>query len=57
MSSPIRVLVVDDSAFTRKIISDMLDSDPDITVVDVARNGAIGVESARSEAGCHNNGR
>lgn len=48
MSSPIRVLVVDDSAFTRKIISDMLNSDPEITVVDVARNGAIGVEKARS---------
>ncbi len=48
MSSPIRVLVVDDSAFTRKIISDMLNADPDITVVDVARNGAIGVEKARS---------
>lgn len=48
MSSPIRVLVVDDSAFTRKIISDMLNADPDITVVDVARNGAVGVEKARS---------
>ncbi len=39
MSKPIRVLVVDDSAFTRKIISDMLNEDPGITVVDVARNG------------------
>ena len=48
MSNPIRVLVVDDSAFTRKIISDMLDSDPDIIVVDVARNGKIGVEKARN---------
>ena len=48
MSSPIRVLVVDDSAFTRKIISDMLNSEPDIVVVDVARNGKIGVEKARS---------
>jgi len=47
VSNPIRVLVVDDSAFTRKIISDMLNKDPDITVVDVARNGKIGVEKAR----------
>lgn len=48
MSKPIRVLVVDDSAFTRKIISDMLNEDPGITVVDVARNGKIGVEKAIS---------
>lgn len=38
MSSPIRVLVVDDSAFMRKMISEMLDTD-DIEVVATARNG------------------
>ncbi len=45
---PIRVLVVDDSAFTRKVVSDMLGSDPDITVVDVARDGRAAVEKARA---------
>jgi two-component system chemotaxis response regulator CheB len=45
---PIRVLVVDDSAFTRKVVSDMLGSDPDITVVDIARDGRAAVEKARA---------
>ncbi|MCC7576951.1 MAG: chemotaxis response regulator protein-glutamate methylesterase [Methanomethylovorans sp.] len=40
----IRVLVVDDSALMRKIISDILNSDPDIEVIDTARNGQIAVE-------------
>ncbi len=35
----IRVLVVDDSAFMRKVISDILASDPAIEVIDRARNG------------------
>ncbi|MFW5972938.1 MAG: response regulator, partial [Bacteroidota bacterium] len=35
----IRVLVVDDSAFMRKAISMMLESAPDIEVVDIARDG------------------
>jgi two-component system, chemotaxis family, protein-glutamate methylesterase/glutaminase len=37
--SPIRVLVVDDSAFMRQVISSMLEADPDISVVGVARDG------------------
>lgn len=40
----IRVLVVDDSALMRKIISDILNSDPDIEVIDTARNGQMAVE-------------
>lgn len=48
MDVPIRVLVVDDSAFTRKVVSDMLGSDPDIVVVDVARDGRAAVEKARA---------
>jgi two-component system chemotaxis response regulator CheB len=40
----IRILVVDDSAFMRKAISIMLESDPQIEVIDTARNGAEGVE-------------
>ncbi len=42
----IRALVVDDSAFMRKAISMMLESDPEIKVVDTGRNGAEGVEKA-----------
>ncbi|MBN1502882.1 chemotaxis response regulator protein-glutamate methylesterase [Candidatus Woesearchaeota archaeon] len=36
----ISVLVVDDSAFMRKILSDILNSDPEISVVDAVRDGA-----------------
>lgn len=39
-----RVLIVDDSAFMRKIISQMIDSTPGLEVVGVARNGREGVE-------------
>ena len=39
MTIPIKVLVVDDSAFIRKIISNMLASDPRISIVGTARNG------------------
>lgn len=42
----IRVLVVDDSAFMRKALSKMLESDPQIRVVGTARDGAEGVEKA-----------
>src|SRR3990172_1696142 len=35
----IRVLVVDDSAFSRKIIAKILESIPDVEVVDSARDG------------------
>ncbi|ERN53294.1 chemotaxis response regulator protein-glutamate methylesterase [Alkalihalophilus marmarensis] len=39
MVEQINVLVVDDSAFMRKVISDMLTKDPHIHVVGTARNG------------------
>ncbi|MGH7230371.1 MAG: protein-glutamate methylesterase/protein-glutamine glutaminase [Nitrospiraceae bacterium] len=39
MTSPIRVLVVDDSAFMRKALCGMLSGEPRITVVGTARNG------------------
>jgi two-component system chemotaxis response regulator CheB len=42
------VLVVDDSAFMRKIISQMIDAAPGLEVVGVARNGREGVEMAQS---------
>lgn len=37
--SQVKVLVVDDSAFMRQVISNMLEADPDISVVGVARDG------------------
>lgn len=39
MTSQIEVLVVDDSAFMRKVVSELLEEYSDITVVDQARNG------------------
>lgn len=43
----IRVLVVDDSAFMRKAISMMLDSDPEIEVIDTARDGLEAIEKIK----------
>ncbi len=47
MNHKISVLIVDDSAFMRKSISIMLESDPDIKVIGTARNGEEGYESAK----------
>ncbi len=44
----LRVLVVDDSAFMRKIIRQMIESDPGIEVVGTARDGSEGVDMALS---------
>jgi two-component system chemotaxis response regulator CheB len=43
----VRVLVVDDSAFMRKVISQMIGSERGLEVVGVARNGREGVEMAQ----------
>ncbi|WP_029893320.1 protein-glutamate methylesterase/protein-glutamine glutaminase [Desulfohalovibrio reitneri] len=43
----ISVVVVDDSAFMRKAIASMLEKDPEITVVDTARNGQEGLDKIR----------
>lgn len=43
----INVLVVDDSAFMRKLISDFLSEDPQINVVGTARNGEDGIKKLR----------
>src|SRR5690606_16302147 len=43
----IQVLVVDDSAFMRKALSMMLESDPGIKVVDTARDGVDALEKVR----------
>lgn len=43
----IRVLVVDDSLFLRRNLPRILESDPDITVVDTAANGAEGLQKVK----------
>ncbi|MCX6151017.1 MAG: chemotaxis response regulator protein-glutamate methylesterase [Ignavibacteriales bacterium] len=43
----IKVLVVDDSAFMRKSLSMMLESDPEIEVIATARDGLEGIELAK----------
>lgn len=42
--SPVRVLVVDDSAFARKVVREVLSRDPEIAVVGAARDGAEALE-------------
>lgn len=44
MSELVRVLVVDDSAYVRKVVSQMLSRSPFIDVVGIARNGAEALE-------------
>lgn len=41
---PLRILVVDDSVVIRRLVSDVLSSDPDIEVVGTAANGRIALE-------------
>ncbi|MCX7842613.1 MAG: chemotaxis response regulator protein-glutamate methylesterase [Clostridia bacterium] len=48
MASKIKVLVVDDSAFMRKVIADILNSDDKIEVVDTAKNGTEALEKIKS---------
>ncbi|WP_048602480.1 protein-glutamate methylesterase/protein-glutamine glutaminase [Rubeoparvulum massiliense] len=45
---PFRVLVVDDSAFMRKMIGDILEEDPQLTVVGKARNGIEAIEMVKN---------
>ncbi|MFD1850362.1 protein-glutamate methylesterase/protein-glutamine glutaminase [Oceanobacillus bengalensis] len=44
----IRVIVVDDSAFMRKVVSDILESDNRIEVIATARNGEDGLKKIES---------
>ena len=43
-SEPVRVLVVDDSALMRKLLSDILKTSPDIEIVGPARDGREAIE-------------
>ncbi len=47
MSTIIKVVVIDDSAFMRKAISTMLKKDRDIHVVGIAKNGSEGLDMVR----------
>ncbi|MDI3287938.1 chemotaxis-specific protein-glutamate methyltransferase CheB [Polyangium sp. 15x6] len=44
MEKPIRVLVVDDSAFARKVLREVLSKHPGLEVVDIARDGLDALE-------------
>lgn len=44
MTEPIKVLVVDDSAVIRRLVTDILDEDPRIVVAGVARNGEVALD-------------
>lgn len=47
-NNQIKVLIVDDSAFMRKILTDMLSSDKTIRVIGTAKNGAEAVKLVKS---------
>ena len=47
METKYRVLVVDDATFMTKAISDLLESDPEIEVIGVARNGLEGLKKIK----------
>jgi two-component system chemotaxis response regulator CheB len=47
MKNTIKVLVVDDAAFMRKAVKDILESDPQIEVVGTAKNGLEGLEKVK----------
>lgn len=47
MFEKIKVLVVDDSAFMRKVISDIINKQPDMQAVDTAKDGDDAIEKAK----------
>ncbi len=48
MGKPIRVLVVDDSAFMRRVLSDMLEEDPQIEVVATCVDGSEALRKVKA---------
>ena len=46
MASPCKVLIIDDSAFVRKVVRELLSGDPAIEVVGTARDGEEGLRLA-----------
>lgn len=45
--APYRILVVDDSAFMRKLIADLISQDPQFVVASTARNGMEAIDAVR----------
>jgi len=43
----IKILIVDDSAFMRKLLSDLFSAEPDFMVIDTARNGQDAVDKVK----------
>jgi len=43
----IKILIVDDSAFMRKLLSDLFSAEPDFVVIDTARNGQDAVDKVK----------
>ncbi|GAB4437749.1 MAG: chemotaxis response regulator protein-glutamate methylesterase [bacterium] len=41
-----KILIIDDSPFTRKVLKEMIESEPDLTVIDTATNGIEGLKKA-----------
>ena len=39
-----RILIVDDSLIMRQLVSEIVDSDPDLAVVGTAENGRVAIE-------------
>ncbi|MBT8764484.1 chemotaxis response regulator protein-glutamate methylesterase [Desulfohalobiaceae bacterium Ax17] len=50
MSKPIKVLVIDDSALVRQVLSEVLSSDPEIEVVATAQDPLIAAHKMRRQA-------
>lgn len=44
----VKVLIIDDSVVIRRLVSDVVNADPDLEVVDTAVNGRIGIEKITS---------
>ncbi|MGL4774873.1 MAG: chemotaxis response regulator protein-glutamate methylesterase, partial [Aeromonas veronii] len=44
----VKVLVVDDSSFFRRRVSEIINQDPMLTVIDTAQNGREAVDKAMS---------
>lgn len=47
MADPIRVLIVDDSVVIRRLLSTIIDADPELEVAGIAQNGRIALERIR----------
>jgi len=50
MPDKVKVLIVDDSAYMRVVLKDILESDPDIEIIGSAKDGVEAIEKARTLA-------